>query len=310
MRAIRRDFLPAISSAALAANGIDGCIAVQADQSDDETRFLLDLARPASVHQGRRRLGRSAVAATSRRRLDVLATTRAARRSSRRAGRTGRLSRARRRRPRHWRARSRRAHVRHPDLRASTAGRARADRRGCPDQPFVLDHLGKPAFATGAIEPWAGRMRELARRPNVCCKLSGLVTEADWSGWQPADLAAVSRRRARGVRAGSRDVRLRLAGVSRRRRRTSACVSVDRRIRAELSADERAALFGGNAARVLRTGLIARHGPRACGQGRARHRRRQGHRRGDRPRARRRRRASPVIVDRDDAAARGSAATS
>ena len=57
-----------------------------------------------------------------------------------------------------------------------------------PDQPFVLDHCAKPAIATGAIEPWAGQMRELAKRPNVCCKLSGLVTEADWHRWTPASL--------------------------------------------------------------------------------------------------------------------------
>jgi L-fuconolactonase len=57
-----------------------------------------------------------------------------------------------------------------------------------PDQPFVLDHCAKPAIATGEIEPWAGHMRELAKRPNVCCKLSGLVTEAEWQQWTPASL--------------------------------------------------------------------------------------------------------------------------
>jgi L-fuconolactonase len=57
-----------------------------------------------------------------------------------------------------------------------------------PSQPFVLDHCAKPAIAAGDVEPWAARMRELARRPNVCCKLSGLVTEAHWRRWTSASL--------------------------------------------------------------------------------------------------------------------------
>jgi L-fuconolactonase len=57
-----------------------------------------------------------------------------------------------------------------------------------PNQPFVLDHLAKPAIRDAVLEPWATRMRELSRRPNVCCKLSGMVTEADWPSWTPADL--------------------------------------------------------------------------------------------------------------------------
>lgn len=58
-----------------------------------------------------------------------------------------------------------------------------------PAQPFVLDHLGKPEIRDRGREPWAGLVRELARRENVCCKLSGLVTEADWRRWSPTDLA-------------------------------------------------------------------------------------------------------------------------
>ncbi|GAA1664471.1 amidohydrolase family protein [Nonomuraea maheshkhaliensis] len=57
-----------------------------------------------------------------------------------------------------------------------------------PELTFVLDHLSKPPIAAGELEPWRGRIRQLAARPNVYCKLSGLVTEADWTGWQVADL--------------------------------------------------------------------------------------------------------------------------
>jgi L-fuconolactonase len=57
-----------------------------------------------------------------------------------------------------------------------------------PDQPFVLDHCAKPVIAKDEREPWASYMRELARRPNVVCKISGLVTEADWQRWTSAQL--------------------------------------------------------------------------------------------------------------------------
>jgi L-fuconolactonase len=57
-----------------------------------------------------------------------------------------------------------------------------------PDQPFVLDHLAKPSIAAHQVEPWRTHLRELARRPNVSCKLSGMVTEADFSAWTIEDL--------------------------------------------------------------------------------------------------------------------------
>ena len=58
-----------------------------------------------------------------------------------------------------------------------------------PNQMFVLDHIAKPRIRKGLLEPWAKHIRELARRPNVACKLSGLVTEADVTTWTPAQLA-------------------------------------------------------------------------------------------------------------------------
>ena len=58
-----------------------------------------------------------------------------------------------------------------------------------PEVRFVLDHLGKPPIASGALETWRGPLRALAAHPNVTAKLSGLVTEADWGGWTVGDLA-------------------------------------------------------------------------------------------------------------------------
>jgi L-fuconolactonase len=57
-----------------------------------------------------------------------------------------------------------------------------------PEQVFVLDHVAKPLIAAGIVEPWAGRMRELGKRENVWCKVSGMVTEADWTTWTPEKL--------------------------------------------------------------------------------------------------------------------------
>jgi L-fuconolactonase len=58
----------------------------------------------------------------------------------------------------------------------------------CPDVAFVLDHIGKPDIRNGVMEPWAARISELAAFPNVHCKLSGMVTEADPETWTPDDL--------------------------------------------------------------------------------------------------------------------------
>ena len=54
-----------------------------------------------------------------------------------------------------------------------------------PRQRFVLDHLAKPLIKTGTLQPWEAEIRKLAQFPNVFCKLSGLVTEADWKALKP-----------------------------------------------------------------------------------------------------------------------------
>lgn len=64
-----------------------------------------------------------------------------------------------------------------------------------PEQPFVLDHLAKPRIKlppkAGEIADWRRGIETLARHDNVCCKLSGLVTEVAWRQWQPADFTPV-----------------------------------------------------------------------------------------------------------------------
>ena len=57
-----------------------------------------------------------------------------------------------------------------------------------PDQKIVLDHLAKPLIKNGILEPWATYIAELASFENVHCKISGMVTEADWQLWKAGDL--------------------------------------------------------------------------------------------------------------------------
>jgi L-fuconolactonase len=56
-----------------------------------------------------------------------------------------------------------------------------------PDQPFVLDHIAKPFIKKGTLHPWDEDIGRLAAFPNVVCKVSGMVTEADQDGWQSSD---------------------------------------------------------------------------------------------------------------------------
>jgi len=56
-----------------------------------------------------------------------------------------------------------------------------------PDQRFVIDHIAKPLIKEGLLSPWKEGIEQLARHPNVSCKLSGMVTEANWQGWKKED---------------------------------------------------------------------------------------------------------------------------
>jgi L-fuconolactonase len=58
----------------------------------------------------------------------------------------------------------------------------------CPDLKLVIDHLAKPPIARNEIKEWSQSFKPLANYPNMHCKLSGLVTEANWRSWHPNDL--------------------------------------------------------------------------------------------------------------------------
>ncbi|MFG1807151.1 amidohydrolase family protein [Streptomyces sp. NPDC049040] len=122
-----------------------------------------------------------------------------------------------------------------------------------PDLRIVVDHGAKPPIASGGWEPWAGQLAQLAALPNVTCKLSGLVTEADWAGWKPAGvlpyaghlLEAFGPSR---VLFGSDWPVCTLAATY------GSVLALAEEAVAGLSAAESAAVFGGNAARVYDLG--------------------------------------------------------
>lgn len=60
--------------------------------------------------------------------------------------------------------------------------------RQCPNVKFIIDHIAKPDIKNHVLDPWRQHMRDFATLPNVWCKMSGLVTEADFEKWTPADL--------------------------------------------------------------------------------------------------------------------------
>lgn len=122
-----------------------------------------------------------------------------------------------------------------------------------PGQVFVLDHIAKPRIRDNAIEPWRTKIRELARRPGVYCKVSGMVTEADWKTWTPEQLRpyfdAVLDAFGPGRLMFGTDwpVCLAASGYSR-------WVDVVRKFSAGLSADDQARVFGGTAIEAYRLG--------------------------------------------------------
>lgn len=115
----------------------------------------------------------------------------------------------------------------------------------CPETTFILDHLGKPDVKGGRLEPWRTHIQTLAALPNIACKLSGLVTEADFEGWTEAGLEPyISHVLAcfgdRTMFGSDWPVMLQAAEYGR-------WLETVERFTANLSADARARLFGGAA---------------------------------------------------------------
>jgi L-fuconolactonase len=131
------------------------------------------------------------------------------------------------------------------------AARAVAER--LPGLSLVVDHLAKPRIRERAMDPWAGELAALAHHPNVACKVSGLVTEADWDAWTPDQLVPYVRHAAevfgpeRLLFGSDWPVCLLAAGYAEVVVATAEALD-----RAGLTPAERDAVFGANARRLYR----------------------------------------------------------
>jgi L-fuconolactonase len=187
MKVLKRDFLPGDLLQELKGIGFDGSVAVQARQSIEETRWLLDIA-------GKNEFVKGVVGWIDLRSEDCENQLKEFVINRKFAG------------------------VRHvlqdePDDRFMLSepflkGISRLGKynlvyeililpkhlpyaeelvRRFPEQQFVLDHIAKPFIKKGTITPWKDDIHKLARHPNVSCKISGMVTEANWLSWKKED---------------------------------------------------------------------------------------------------------------------------
>jgi L-fuconolactonase len=187
MSVIRKDFLPGDLKTVFAENNIEGCVAVQADQSEQETDFLLSLANDNPFIRG-------VVGWVDLRAVNI------------------------RERLAHYKQYPLVKGFRHILQGEDPAFMLTAEfRRGIaalkefgytydilifpkhlaaslelvqqfPEQKFVIDHIAKPDIKNGLLDNWEKGIRALAKMPNVYCKISGMVTEANWQTWTKEDL--------------------------------------------------------------------------------------------------------------------------
>jgi L-fuconolactonase len=183
MSVIQGDFMPADLLPVLQQNGMDGCVAVQADQSEAQNDFLLQLAQQNNFIEGvvgwvdlQAKNVDERLAYYSQ--FDKLKGFRHVLQ--------GESNRALMLEPAFKKGISCLNKYNYtydilifPDQLKFSVELVRA----YPDQKFVLDHIAKPYIKDGKIEQWATGIKELAQCENVYCKVSGLVTEADWKHW-------------------------------------------------------------------------------------------------------------------------------
>ena len=188
MAVIRKDFLPNDLKAVYEENNVDGCVAVQADQTLAETDFLIDLASKNNFIQG-------VVGWADLRDANIDATLEQYHSQTKLKG---------------WR------HVVQGEADHNFLLRSNFVRgisylekynytydilvfphqlgatlefvKLFPHQKFVIDHIAKPYIKDAYFEGWAVLMKEIAKHENVYCKLSGMITEADYKSWKPEQI--------------------------------------------------------------------------------------------------------------------------
>ena len=186
METIQRDFLPADLKPVLEENGMDGCVAVQSDQSDSETEFLLHLADANDFIKGV--VGWIDLrAANLYDRLEICSQFEQLKGF------------------RHIVQGEQDGFLLQPEFIKGVGQLAAFDftydiliypnqlseafefAKRLPNVRFVLDHIAKPYIKKEETDVWEKGINQLSELPNVSCKLSGIVTEADWYTWKKSD---------------------------------------------------------------------------------------------------------------------------
>lgn len=186
METIQRDYLPADLKPVLDENGVDGCVAVQSDQSDAETEFLLHLADANDFIKG-------VVGWIDLNAVNLYDRLEEYSQFEQLKG------------FRHIAQGEPDGFLLQPEFIKGVGKLAAFDftydiliypnqlleafefAKQLPNVRFVLDHMAKPYIKIEEISTWAKDIRKLAELPNVSCKVSGMVTEADWYTWKKSD---------------------------------------------------------------------------------------------------------------------------
>lgn len=251
MSVIARDFLPSDLEPLLKAEEIDGCIAVQADQSEEETHFLAGLAADNSFIKGV--VGwvdlRSATLEETMEQYQSLPVVKGFRH----------ILQGEKQRDLMLTSEFRRGIgllgkygftydiLIYPDQ----LGYAWTLCNQFPDQLFIIDHLAKPAIKSGDIGTWKKEIERFADLENVYCKVSGMITEADWRQWTDADfrpaLDTVTSTFGTGRLLFGSDWPVCLLAGS-----YSQVVALTTDYYSSFSSTEKAAIFGGNAQKFYR----------------------------------------------------------
>jgi len=183
MSTLRRDFLPKDLMAAMLGAGVDGAVAVQARQTMEETRWLLELADDFDAIKGV--VGWAPIAGEDFPEVMEEFEDRPKLKGLRHVIQGERDENYILREDFNSGIRAMQGSGLVYDILIYERQLPQAiyfvDEH--PNQVFVLDHVAKPMICEGLMEPWAARMHELGKRENVWCKVSGMVTEADWGSW-------------------------------------------------------------------------------------------------------------------------------
>lgn len=187
METIRRDFFPEDLEGILRENDIDGCVAVQADQSEKETGFLLELAAKHSFVKGV--VGWVDLCSSEvGNRLEFF-SKKPLFKGVRHILQAEKEDFMLQKTFQHGISQLQVFDLSY-DILVFPHQLENVIRlvQHFPDQRFVLDHLAKPYIKDGKIDDWKTNIGSLAKYQNVYCKLSGMVTEADWSNWKSHEI--------------------------------------------------------------------------------------------------------------------------